>query len=156
MAHLILKFELGLRLLLSMRVTIVPEVDSTTFSEKQVLESLLPLALADLLDGFNLALSAIKHVSMVRNLGLPESLVFFGQIFILSFQFYQNTLHHRLELLICHRLCFLKHVLKVLIKTVSDVGTTFAWRLNTELNAMNVSSNVTSCKHYVTKLFNRT
>jgi hypothetical protein len=72
-AHLILKFELSLRLLLGVRVAIVPEVDSTTFSEEQVLESLLPLALADLLDGFNLALSAIEHVSMVRNLGLPES-----------------------------------------------------------------------------------
>ncbi len=77
MAHLILTFELSLRFLLSVRVAIVPEVDSTTFSEKQVLESLLPLALADLLDGFNLTLSAIEHVSMVRNLGLPESLVFF-------------------------------------------------------------------------------
>ena len=65
------KFELCCSFLLEVRITVVPKIDSSTLCEKQVLKSLLPLAFGDLFDRFNLALSTVKHVAVVGNLGPP-------------------------------------------------------------------------------------
>ena len=153
MTHLLLEFELCCGLLLCVRIAVVPEVDSSALSEKQLLEGLLPLALGDLLDGFDLALSAVKHVAVVGDFGPPESGVLLVQVFVLRLQLYQNTLHHRLELLISHCLCFFQHVSKMLVKTVSDVRAALSWRLDAELNAVNVPSDVAPGENYVPKLF---